>query len=568
MVSLADVKRWKPGVLEEVLRTVQKREQILIYSGDDLGRVIPAEGWSGPAAVTAGSAHQSLMSRLDTMAAGVSIVAKAIGQASDAIPAVQHAITNAEELALKYGFQVGDDGQVIDQFPDGHAPLDMHPEDRARVRSEVTDAIAQTLRTAEDIDNDLALVLQRAEHGEFGTGSEATVAAAAADGAQDSGLTLLEPPENGTPGQNAGWWDSLSPAGQAILLRDHPDWLGNLDGLPGMVRSQANLARLPQERARLEAERKRLQQQIRSDAMNPLNYLPLVQAFPDDFKRLNEVEAKLTSLDAIDHTIAHGNRQLLTLDTSGRRVKAAIVVGNVDTAEHVAVFTPGFTSTVNGSLQGYDSAMYQLDKRAQDLASRYGDGRQVATVTWIGYEAPQLGELTDPSHSVVFDNVAKEGAANLDGFLNGIGASHDVANRPLHLTALGHSYGSLTTGIALQHQTPVHDAVVFGSPGMDIHKMHDLKVPDGHVYSEWARGDFVPDLDIADHFGVSPYSLSGIDHLNTGDATSVDGQSLAAVEGHSDYLNDNSTSQYNMAAITVGRSDLAIADRSTPALPR
>ena len=539
--GLTDVKRWNPGVLEDVLRTVQQREKILIYSADDFGRVIPAEGWSGPAAVTAGSAHQSLMSRLDTMVAGVSIVAKTIGQASDAIPAVQHAITNAEELAFKYGFQVGDDGQVIDQFPDGHAPPDMHPEDRARVRSEVTDAIAQTLRTAEDIDDDLASVLQWAALGEFGTGGEATVAAAAADGAQDPGLTLPEPPENGTPSQNTGWWDSLSPAGQAILLRDHPDWLGNLDDLPGAVRSQANLARLPQERARLEAELKDLQQKTRSDERNPLNYLPPAQTLLDDLKRLNEVGAKLASLDAIEQTIAQGNRQLLTLDTSGRRVKTAIAVGNVDTAEHVAVFTPGFTSTVNGDLQGYDSAMYQLNKRAQDLANRYGDGGQVTTVTWIGYEAPQWEELSDPSHSVGSDNAAKEGAANLDGFLNGIGASHDVANRPLHLTALGHSYGSRTTGIALQHQTPVHDAVVFGSPGMDIN---------------------------ADHFGVSPYSLSGINHLSTGNATSVDGQSLGAAEGHSDYLNDKSTSQYNMAAITAGRSDVAIMDRPTPGPPQ
>jgi len=78
----------------------------------------------------------------------------------------------------------------------------------------------------------------------------------------------------------------------------------------------------------------------------------------------------------------------------------------------------------------------------------------------------------------------------------------------------------------------------------------------------------VPDFDIADHFGVSPYSLSGIDHLSTGNATSVDGQSLAAMEGHHDYLNDNSTSQYNIAAIIVGRSDVAIADRPTPAPPQ
>ncbi|MGH3720224.1 MAG: hypothetical protein ACRDRI_15540 [Pseudonocardiaceae bacterium] len=114
----------------------------------------------------------------------------------------------------------------------------------------------------------------------------------------------------------------------------------------------------------------------------------------------------------------------------------------------------------------------------------------------------------------------------------------------------------------------MHDAVVFGSSGMDINNVHDLKVPDGHVYSEWSHQDFVPDLDVADHFEVSPYALPGINHLSTGNTTSVDGQSLTAAEGHSGYLNDNSTSQYNMAAITAGRSDLAIAGRPASAPPR
>jgi hypothetical protein len=40
MVSLADVKRWNPGVLEDVLHTVQKHEQILTYSGDDFGTAV------------------------------------------------------------------------------------------------------------------------------------------------------------------------------------------------------------------------------------------------------------------------------------------------------------------------------------------------------------------------------------------------------------------------------------------------------------------------------------------------------------------------------------------------
>src|SRR4030088_1111800 len=88
------------------------RMQILIHSGDDYGKVIPVEGWSGPAAGNADSAHRSLMSRVEKMAAGMSIISKSIGQASDAILGVQHAITNAEELARKYGYQVAENGAV------------------------------------------------------------------------------------------------------------------------------------------------------------------------------------------------------------------------------------------------------------------------------------------------------------------------------------------------------------------------------------------------------------------------------------------------------------------------
>jgi hypothetical protein len=83
-------------------------------------------------------------------------------------------------------------------------------------------------------------------------------------------------------------------------------------------------------------------------------------------------------------------------------------------------------------------------------------------------------------------------------------------------------------------------------------------VPDGHVYDEMANGDYVPDLDIAHHFGTSPYSLPEIHRLGTDVATGVDGQQLSGVEGHSQYLTDNSTSQYNMAAVVAGQPGLAI----------
>jgi hypothetical protein len=51
-------------------------------------------------------------------------------------------------------------------------------------------------------------------------------------------------------------------------------------------------------------------------------------------------------------------------------VKAAISVGNIDDAEHVAVFTPGFTSTVDRSMVGYDRDMDNLRKQTQGISKR------------------------------------------------------------------------------------------------------------------------------------------------------------------------------------------------------
>jgi hypothetical protein len=55
-----------------------------------------------------------LVSGLDHLTAGVAIIAKTLAQVSDAIPAVQGEIANAEKLATHYGYQLDDNGQIID----------------------------------------------------------------------------------------------------------------------------------------------------------------------------------------------------------------------------------------------------------------------------------------------------------------------------------------------------------------------------------------------------------------------------------------------------------------------
>ncbi|MEV6621577.1 hypothetical protein AB0M83_36720 [Amycolatopsis sp. NPDC051106] len=156
MVSLSDVKRWNTAQLEEIHTTIRRQLDVLIHSGDDFGKTVPVDGWSGPAADTATSAHRALMARIDKLAAGASIVGKAIAQASDAITGVQRAVTNAEEYARKYGYHITDTGAVTDTFPDGQPPPEFDPGDRARAHQQVVDDITQALRTADDIDSDLA----------------------------------------------------------------------------------------------------------------------------------------------------------------------------------------------------------------------------------------------------------------------------------------------------------------------------------------------------------------------------------------------------------------------------
>ncbi|MET9259469.1 hypothetical protein [Amycolatopsis sp. NPDC004079] len=262
MVSLADVRAWDHAALDEVFSVLQIRTQILIHDGDDYGKIVPVEGWSGPAADNAAAQHKTHMQALDAYAAGAAALGKAVGQASDAIVAVQSAIYNADELARKYGFAIADAGGIADAYAGKQPPPDLNPDDRERIHTQLVDEIAQILRTANDLDADLASVLDRAAAGQFGTGNESTVAAAAADGLAAPGITAPEPPPNATPSQASAWWATLTPAERDILIRDRPGTVGAMDGLPGSARDRANRAVLAQQETDLRRQREDIQRRM------------------------------------------------------------------------------------------------------------------------------------------------------------------------------------------------------------------------------------------------------------------------------------------------------------------
>lgn len=357
-----------------------------------------------------------------------------------------------------------------------------------------------------------------------------------------------------TPRAAYAWWRALSPVQQQTVLRDRPELIGNLDGIPAGVRDLANRERLWPLRREVSARLRQRMDELskerqRRGAYNPYaGPVPLLTSADPRFEHRLEQLRALTALGAV---LARPGRHLLSLDiSSGHRVHAAVAVGDVDTADNVAVFTPGLDSNVQNGIADYDTEMGDL--RAQAEADSADAGTSTATVTWLGYDAPQVEELWNGQRSVASARLAEQGAAGLSGFLGGI-----QATRPhgVHLVALGHSYGSSTTGYALARaDRGVDDAVLFGSPGAGVDTLQELHVPAGHLYVEATPTDLVA---LVERFGLSPTHTVGFQALEVGESAR-NGTVLPGVNGHRHYLDAGTTSMWNLAALVADRRDLLV----------
>lgn len=553
MVSFGDVRRWAPEPLDAAEQQLKDRAHKLLGLADELSDAGAPAGWTGGGSAAAGRRRAGLADRMEHLVAGVTAARRALMEGADAVTGLRRGVTEADELARVRGFRIDRNGAVHDAEPPEDVPPDQAEDvarERERIKAELADRVEQILRRAADIDEDLSSLLGRVAAGDIDDGGATNLADAAEAGTGQGGLSVLEPPEGqGTPGSNAGWWDTLGDAEQQQIIAEHPEWIGNRDGIPFGARDEANRALLVTERAELTERAAALQADLDDNIFGGL--------FTNADKELAQVQAKLDSIDAVEATLDKpGERQLLVLNMSETRAEAAIANGNVDTADHVAVFTPGLDSTVDGSIGGYDANMDQLRFRSEEELARYGDGGSVATVTWIGYQAPQLtfdGVLFD-ENSVVSDHAAKQGAEKLTPFLQGIDTARDTDP---HLTTLGHSYGSTTTGHALRADTGVDDAVFYGSPGIGTSDITDLKVPDGHSFYLEARNDPVGDLG---HFGIDPSHMDGMEYGSARETTLPDGRELSESTGHSAYTDDGSTSQYNLSVVVGGMSDRLVSD--------
>ncbi|WP_170224487.1 alpha/beta hydrolase [Actinokineospora cianjurensis] len=455
---------------------MRKRNLVLIHSGDDLCRVVPTDGWTGSAADAARATQRVLLGRLETMAEATTTIVKALHQAVDAIDAVQSVIRQAEALAHRYDFTVSETGAVIDDF----CRVDRgNPEDRKRAHDRVAFEIEQAIRTANEIDSDLNAAFHRGTDlaSTSGTGDR-TASAAAEAAALDTRweLSPQAPPPNGTAAQNATYWATLSPAAREAVLRDHPEWIGKLDGVPTVVRDRANrvelerlrhtlpgaIDELRREFAAVDGKRAVLRYGMVQDLRTPADHFRAIQLAD----RIEQMVGRLQGLDAISdrlHSAQPGQPPAYLLGLSAERSGLAIVaIGNPEHADNVATYVPGTFSGHDGF--GVDLARAEV---MQDAATKASPGATTAVITWAGYHAPQtIGYAVDP---IFADDAEKL----LRDFQDGLALTHDPG--PVNTTVVGHSYGTTVIGHTARDLGLNADNLVFvASPGVGVEHASQL----------------------------------------------------------------------------------------------
>ena len=558
MVAWADVLRWNPAMIGQVADSLNTACARLIAVNDDVESMARFPGWTGDASVAAASRGNSLISTLEQTVAEASAVRRAAHEVQIAVERLTTYALETVELAARNSLLISAEGAVSISPPMGPPPPPDVVATRQRLQVEVADRVQQILRRAVDVDADFAAIMMRAVRGEITEQGVSTLAQAADIGAAQSGLSIIGPPEHGTPDQNKAWWDSLSDTAKVAILRDNPDLVRNLDGIPVIDRDAANRAVLHREIDKLQSEATQL---ARANPNDP--HSPNQSDWPGK-EHLDQITGQLNALHGIQDRLDHpapGKPQafLIGLDTSGDG-KAIVSSGNPDTAANVATYVPG-TGSELAKISG------DIDRSDRMVgAAKEAGSPSTAVVTWLGYDAPN--GLTNAGS----ESYADDGKGALGSFQDGLRASHQ-GDMPSHNTVLGHSYGTTVVGHAARDGGLNADELAFvASPGVGVDNASQLHL-DGvnqadigqHVHSTVAEHDMikVTNLEIGEYEGDSVDIALGPDPATTEFGGQVftsdpgaegpwyaDGLSS---EAHSEYWNSRSKSLDNMGRIIAGK---------------
>lgn len=562
-VTVGRLRSWRLFALEAAGDALQSALRTLDATVGDLEAAarVAEEAWQGDAALAALGRLREHVETGKVLVATITVIRRAVHAAADAFVAARGLLERAQGLADEQHLLITNDGHVrlnplyLDPTV-SHNPwaerehiaweaiggtasteprFDTGPGREAMAAlAAVQVLVTEALKAADEADTEAALAIRLARRlardGQTGEPDDRALIALIGNRAA--------PAIGDDPALVAAWWATLSRDARDRWTQEHPELIGMLDGLPVTARDAANRLVLASE---LEDARGELAEFLDENEIPSIDRTVTMEH--------DDMVARVAMLESVEAGISERGRSLLLLDPTipGR---AAIAIGDVDTADHVAVLVPGFNSGVANYVPAITGDAERLLDQAAFELERTGDPSRVAAVAWIGYHAPMALD-------VAFDGDARDGAAYLQATLGGLDAAHAANGHTLHLTTVGHSYGSFVSGLAAQAGTPMDDLVLIGSPGSGVDSATALDVGPLHVYAGAAGDDWISYLS---HFGPDPTTgeyggqVFGVDGGPVPGAPGVD---LAPAGGHSDYYGRGTESLTNIANIVVGHPENA-----------
>jgi len=553
-LSVRDIRASRPQSLVAVSRALEdRRRRVVVLAELVLWRRAAAPRWSGAASSAAADRYAVVVAGLGRLAASIAVAGQAVGQAAGRLEAAIDLVHRADRRAVDEGAWIDDDGRLFlpVRASLGQPALEAH---RARLdellRAEVNACLTQACRAAAETDDELLRALLSSARG-------ATLAAGAGGGAVV--LAALAPPPiasaaGGVSAQvfaSAAWWRSMTDEERRRAIRDHPEWVGPRDGVPATARHEANLVLLARAE---EVAWTRAREARRS-------------GWVGNAAERTRADEHVAALQAVRDVLARrdgGERLLLLIDPTVLDVKAVVALGDVDRAAHVVTFVGGLSTMVGTDLRRYDDTFVRMRSEARSVAA----GQDVAIVTWMGYDAPQVHEIVSSiDRNVLNAKLARDNAGALADFATGIDVARD---RPAHQTVWAHSYGATLAGFASLRTSAVDDVAVFGAPGLPFSDVSRSALKPGSLNVLGAVGDDVfnygwmvhgtPAAEVAGATRLSTFALkqagSGCNHWLHPRSEYVDVGRTSV--GHSDYLRAGTDSARNLVVIAAGRPDLRV----------
>lgn len=359
-----------------------------------------------------------------------------------------------------------------------------------------------------------------------------------------------KPGAGASPAEVNAWWDSLTHEQQQAIIAASPGSIGNFDGIPAWARDAANTVALDRDLADYAHTE---DEGVLTD--DERTWYENARA-ADEARR--EIEGRVDPV-----TGEPIESQIYIYDPAAFDGDGAIAIsaGNLDTADNVAVVVPGFGT--DG-----ESAAYQADRAATLYeSSRFLDPDATnASMFWIGYDAPDNAPWDEgfDGAGVLTEQMAAAGGERLADTIDGLRDSRD--GDPAHLTAIGHSYGSTTTGHgAHDYGLDVDEIVFVGSPGVggDTNNAGDTGIDPEHVWAGANSRD--PIADLGNHGWVHGETVFGAglgddpaeDEFggNRFEAESETRGGAFSFGDHSKYFDHDTESLHNISQIVNGNYD-------------